>query len=85
VAGQKIALIVGAGFSTETGLPTTAQLGQLFLKNPPASRFEHVDEPLRKGIDNTISKELSEFWEATFRFRPNDNLGRSFHAYRFGC
>jgi len=47
VAGQKIALIVGAGFSTETGLPTTAQLGQLFLKNPPASTAVQVPRLFR--------------------------------------
>jgi hypothetical protein len=69
----KIALIVGAGFSTEAGLPTTAQLGGKFLEVPRARRFEQIEEKLKQEIDKTISKELSAFWGAAFHSTSNDN------------
>jgi NAD-dependent SIR2 family protein deacetylase len=73
VAAQDVALIVGAGFSTEAGLPTTPQLGQRFLEIPPTRRPADIDQRLREEIDRTITKVLSNFWKGAFQFRSNDH------------
>lgn len=56
----RIALIVGAGFSTESGLPPTNKLSDQFLATP--------DGVVPPQVEQEISRHLREFWEKVFRF-----------------
>src|SRR5260370_26069207 len=58
----KIALILGSGFSRESGLPTTAALNKDLLRVPVG---HHVDAALEREI-STI---LSEFWRDVFGWK----------------
>jgi hypothetical protein len=70
VTKTKVALIVGAGFSTEASLPTTPELSEGFLVAPPPDHRDGLDWQLRIEIDNTISSELTRFWTTVFHHRP---------------
>ena len=70
VPNSRIALIVGAGFSTEASLPTTKDLSRRFLETPIADGRENVSLELRSKIDKSITKELSRFWAKTFAYTP---------------
>jgi NAD-dependent SIR2 family protein deacetylase len=61
MARPKIALIVGAGFSCEAGLPSTKQIVESFLKTPQNGELDH-------RIETEISKHLKEFWKYAFNY-----------------
>jgi hypothetical protein len=56
-----IALIVGARFSTESGLPPTGRLSEQFLDTPQ-------DGVIPPQVEQEISRHLKEFWEKVFYF-----------------
>lgn len=56
-----IALIVGAGFSTEAGLPSTDRLSEQFLNTP-----QNGVVPIQ--VEQEIGRYLKEFWKEVFRF-----------------
>lgn len=60
----KIALILGAGFSTEAGLPTTYQLGEGFLD-------PILNSDLPQIVEQEISQQLAQFWKVTFGYKEN--------------
>ncbi|HEY4949191.1 MAG TPA: hypothetical protein VIH88_02550 [Candidatus Acidoferrales bacterium] len=70
IATDKVALIVGAGFSTEANLPTTSEMGERFLQTPP--------KPILPGsVEDEINRQLQKFWESTFGYkhgRPHPSL-----------
>jgi hypothetical protein len=57
----EIALIVGAGFSSEAGLPLTQKLSDQFLEATPNN-----DIPIE--VEQEISKCLEVFWRAVFGY-----------------
>jgi hypothetical protein len=63
---RKIALIVGAGFSTEASLPTTEELSRKFLEPPNTNHRGGLSMGLQSTIDRCISKELLKFWTTVF-------------------
>jgi hypothetical protein len=70
VPKTKVALIVGAGFSTEASLPTTTELSRGFLEAPPPDHRGDLTQHLRIEIDKAITLKLSEFWRTVFRHKP---------------
>lgn len=56
-----VALIVGAGLSTEAGLPSTDELSAQFLDTPP-------NGAVPPQVEREISRHLKRFWESVFRF-----------------
>jgi hypothetical protein len=61
VSRPKIALILGAGFSREAGLPSTAMLSDQFLETP-------IDTP-HTEIEHEITERLVAFWRQVFSYR----------------
>ncbi len=57
----KVALILGAGFSCEAGLPTTKKVAQQFLRSPKNGQLDY-------SIEKEISKQLRMFWKYAFNY-----------------
>jgi len=57
----KTALILGAGFSCEAGLPSTKTVVETFLDR-------HTDGHLDAQIEEEVSRQLLGFWKYVFRF-----------------
>lgn len=55
-----IALVVGAGFSCEAGLPSTKNIVKSFLKSQQSN--------LGQVIENEITDQLDKFWKYVFNF-----------------
>jgi len=62
MSNKKIALILGAGFSCEAGVPSQAKLVDLFLDEP---HFPNT-------LDEAINKILRNFWKDVFGYRDDD-------------
>lgn len=58
----KVALVFGAGFSCEAGLPSTKKVAAQFLQSPRRSE-------VGVRIEQEISKQLRMFWEYAFNYR----------------
>lgn len=62
----RLALILGSGFSSEAGLPTTSNISKQFLEAPPNG----VLEP---ELEEQITKIIKEFWQGVFGFTFNNH------------
>lgn len=62
----KVALILGAGFSCESGLPTTRRVVNTFLQSPPSG--------LDPRIEDEITNQLKKFWKYVFNFDGQADL-----------
>ena len=63
-----VALILGAGFSSEAGLPATARLTTKFLETPPGPHFQ---------IDRAVTEALATFWQDVFGYRETLSITHS--------
>lgn len=63
-AKLRIALILGAGFSCEAGLPSTTDIVQVFL-NPPENSL------LSPEVEKEISRLLRKFWMDVFNYKES--------------
>jgi hypothetical protein len=54
-------MITGAGFSAESGVPLTSEIGRLFLTAPLGSSTPPV-------VQSWITEQLRRYWKATFGF-----------------
>jgi hypothetical protein len=61
VPESETALILGAGFSCEAGLPGTKKIVETFLTSPQGGQ-------LRPEIEDEISRQLTEFWRYVFHY-----------------
>jgi NAD-dependent SIR2 family protein deacetylase len=62
----KVALILGAGFSCESGLPPTRKVVDTFLQSPPSR--------LDPQIEDEITNQLKKFWKYVFNFDGHGDL-----------
>lgn len=62
----KVAFILGAGFSCESGLPTTRKVVNTFLKSPQSG--------LDPRIEDEITNQLKKFWKYVFSFDGQDDF-----------
>ena len=63
----KTALILGAGFSCEAGLPRTSEIVKTFLESPQNGELD-------PEIEEEISVELSAFLEYAFHYDGHGEL-----------
>jgi NAD-dependent SIR2 family protein deacetylase len=61
----KIALILGAGFSCEAGLPTTKEVAKRFLQS-------QANGHLPPQLEEEISNQLKQFWKYTFNYEDQE-------------
>jgi SIR2-like domain len=61
MAKPKVVLILGSGFSSEGGLPTTREIVDSFLETPSHGRLPHA-------VEREISKQLRKFWKCAFHY-----------------
>jgi hypothetical protein len=62
----KVALILGAGFSCEAGLPNTRKVVNAFLQSPHSG--------LDPRIEDEITNQLKKFWKYVFNFDGQADL-----------